>query len=153
MSDIVVAIIKLHPEAQIPRYMSLHAAGLDLCAVLEKPITLHPTERCLIPTGLAMALPEGFEAQIRPRSGLALRNGITLVNSPGTIDADYRGELKVIIINHGQEKVVIEHGERIAQMVIAPVVHVELKQVDSLDVTQRNSGGFGHTGREGETCK
>lgn len=152
MNDVVVSIKKLHPDAQIPRYMSPLAAGLDLCAVLQQAVSLTPGQRCLIPTGLAMALPEGYEAQIRPRSGLALRDGITLVNSPGTIDADYRGEVKIIVINHGQKNVVIEHGERIAQMVIAPVVQVELKQVESLDVTQRNSGGFGHTGREGETC-
>lgn len=153
MSNVVVSIKKLHPQAQIPRYMSQLAAGLDLCAVLDQPISLDPCQRCLIPTGLAIALPQGYEAQIRPRSGLALRDGITLVNSPGTIDADYRGELKIIVINHGQKKVVIDHGERIAQMVIAPVVQVELKQVESLDVTQRNSGGFGHTGREGGLCK
>lgn len=150
MSDVVVSLKKLHPSARIPRYMSDLAAGVDLCAVLGQSITLPPGERCLVPTGLAIALPEGYEAQIRPRSGLALRDGITLVNSPGTIDADYRGELKVIVINHGQQNVVIEHGERIAQMVIAPVVQVKFEQVESLDVTARDSGGFGHTGREGE---
>ncbi len=153
MNDVVVSLKKIHPSARIPRYMSPLAAGLDLCAVLDQPVSLQPSERCLIPTGLAMALPEGYEAQIRPRSGLALRDGITLVNSPGTIDADYRGEIKVIVINHGQKKVVIEDGERIAQMVIAPIVQVKLEQVESLDVTQRDCGGFGHTGREGETCK
>lgn len=153
MSDVIVSLKKLHPSACIPSYMSPLAAGLDLCAVLDQPVSLNPGERQLIPTGIAIALPEGYEAQIRPRSGLALRDGITLVNSPGTIDADYRGELKVIVINHGQKQVMIEHGERIAQMVIAPIVQVKLEQVESLDDTKRGCGGFGHTGREGETCK
>ncbi|MEA3466289.1 MAG: dUTP diphosphatase [Thermodesulfobacteriota bacterium] len=150
MNDVIVQVKKLHPAASIPRYMSKLAAGLDLCAVLDAPLSLEPGERTLIATGLAIALPVGYEAQIRPRSGLALREGITLVNSPGTIDADYRGEIKVILINHGQKMVVIENGERIAQMVVAPVVQVCLETVQMLDETERNGGGFGHTGREGE---
>lgn len=150
--SIAVQIKKLHPEAQIPRYMSAQAAGLDLCAVLEQAIQLQPGQRTLVPTGLALALPDGYEGQVRPRSGLAIREGITLVNSPGTIDADYRGEVKIILINHGDTSVTIEHGERIAQLVIAPVVQAQLCEVEQLDETIRSDGGFGHTGRNGETC-
>jgi dUTP pyrophosphatase len=149
MANLVVAIKKLHPQAIIPRYMSKYAAGMDLCALLDAPCCLTPGERVLIPTGIALALPAGYEAQVRPRSGLALRDGITLLNSPGTIDADYRGEIKVILINHGDKDVNILPGERIAQMVIAPVVQVCLNPVEILDATERDAGGFGHTGSEG----
>ncbi|OQY19542.1 MAG: deoxyuridine 5'-triphosphate nucleotidohydrolase [Desulfobacteraceae bacterium 4572_35.1] len=147
MNKVAVEITKIDPDANIPCYMSELASGVDLCAVLEQPIQIAPGERVMVATGVAIALPVGYEAQIRPRSGLAWRDGISLVNSPGTIDADYRGEIKIIMINHGQESVTIKHGERIAQMVIAPVVQVVWKEVVALDETQRNTGGFGHTGK------
>lgn len=150
-SAVSVQIKKMHPEAQIPRYMSAQAAGLDLCAVLDESCYLQPGQRTLVPTGLALALPDGYEGQVRPRSGLALRDGITLVNSPGTIDADYRGEVKIIVINHGQQAFEIKSGERIAQLVIAPVVQAQLCEVGQLDDTARSAGGFGHTGRDGES--
>jgi dUTP pyrophosphatase len=127
--------------------MTDHAAGLDLYADISSPKELLAGERFLVPTGIAIALPEGYEAQIRPRSGLALKYGVTLLNSPGTIDADYRGEIAVIIINHGRESFVINPGDRIAQMVVSPVVLVDLVEVDALDDTSRGGGGFGHTGR------
>lgn len=120
---------------------------MDLRAALTEPIILKPGERLLIPTGLQMALPNGFEAQVRPRSGLAIKHGITMLNSPGTIDADYRGELKVIAINHGNEDFVIQHGDRIAQLVIAPVVQMRIQIADDLDKTGRGEGGFGSTGK------
>lgn len=144
MIDIQVKIVRT--GAQLPRYMSANAAGLDLCAALDKPVILQPGDRTLVPTGLALAIPAGFEGQVRPRSGLALRQGISMVNTPGTIDADYRGEIGVILINHGQDPVTISTGDRIAQLVIAPVVQADLRLVDSLDETERGSGGFGHTG-------
>lgn len=131
---------------QPPDYASDESAGLDLRAATETPVTLQPGERSLIPVGFVMALPPGYEAQIRPRSGLALRHGITMLNAPGTIDSDYRGEVKVLAINHGNEPFVVEHGDRIAQMVIAPVTRVRLTQVDELTDTARGSGGFGSTG-------
>ena len=133
-------------DLELPSYESAFAAGMDVRAALEDPIELKPGERTLVPTGLQMALPEGYEAQIRPRSGLAYRNGITMLNTPGTIDADYRGELKVLAINHGQEVFTIEHGDRIAQMVIAPVQQMFVEEVDDLPDTERGSGGFGSTG-------
>lgn len=133
-------------DLPLPGYESASAAGMDIRAALSEPIILAPGERLLIPTGLQMALPEGYEAQVRPRSGLAIRNGITMLNSPGTIDADYRGEVKVIAINHGKEEFTINHGDRIAQMVIAPVVQLQVEEVESLDETERGAGGFGSTG-------
>ena len=136
------------PGVTIPRYMTAAAAGMDLHAALAEPVLLAPGERTLVPTGLAMAIPEGYEAQVRPRSGLAWRHGVTLVNSPGTIDADYRGEIGVILINHGHDTVTIQPGERIAQLVFAPVVRVDLVEVAELSETARSSGGFGHTGRK-----
>ena len=142
-----VLIRKLRPDALVPRYMTAHAAGLDLAAALDEPVVLAPGERTAIPTGLALKLPEGYEAQVRPRSGLAREHGVTLVNSPGTIDADYTGPLIVLVINHGDRAVRIEHGQRIAQMVIAPVVQAELCEVDELPATGRGAGGFGSTGR------
>lgn len=131
-----------------PRYETDQAAGMDMRAALppQAPITLLPGARALIPTGFCIALPHGYEAQMRPRSGLALKHGITCLNSPGTIDADYRGELKVILINHGSEPFAIARGERIAQLVIAPVTRAEWRVVDVLDETARGSGGFGSTG-------
>ena len=133
----------------LPAYQSAHAAGLDLLAAVPEsaPLALAPGKHALVPTGLAIALPEGFEAQVRPRSGLAAKHGITVLNSPGTIDADYRGEIQVILINHGTEPFTIRRGERIAQMVIAPVVQAALVPVASLTETDRGSGGFGSTGR------
>ncbi len=133
----------------LPGYQSEQAAGLDLCAAVpeDAPVTLLPGQRALIPTGLSMALPDGFEAQVRPRSGLALKAGVTCLNSPGTIDADYRGEVGVILINHGQEAFTVTRGERIAQMVIARFERASLVIADTLDETARGSGGFGSTGR------
>jgi dUTP pyrophosphatase len=130
----------------LPEYETEGSAGCDLRAALTDPITLKPGKRALIPTGLKMALPEGFEAQIRPRSGLAHKHGITMLNTPGTIDSDYRGEVKVLAINHGEKEFTIEHGDRIAQMVIAPIQQIEIQQVYELPKTRRGEGGFGSTG-------
>ena len=132
----------------LPAYATPLSAGMDLRANLDEPITLAPLERRLVPTGLSIALPEGFEAQIRPRSGLALKKGITLLNTPGTVDADYRGEIGVIMINLSQEPFVINDGERIAQMVVARHEQVSWQLVEVLDETERGTGGFGHTGKE-----
>jgi len=143
-------LIKQLPGSEdlpLPRYMTPHAAGMDLYAAVTDDVTLAPGERSLVPAGFAIALPEGCEAQIRPRSGLAIKNGITLLNAPGTIDADYRGEIKIIMANLGQEPFTVRRGERIAQMVVAPVLTATLSAVDELPETERNSGGFGHTGR------
>jgi dUTP pyrophosphatase len=133
----------------LPEYHSAHAAGLDLLAAVpeDSPLILPPGQRALVPTGLAIALPSGYEAQVRPRSGLASRHGVTVLNSPGTIDADYRGEIGVLLINHGEMPFSIRRGERIAQMVIAPVVRVELAPAAELSATPRGGGGFGSTGR------
>lgn len=130
----------------LPEYETDGSAGCDLRAALKEPITLQPGKRALIPTGLKMALPEGYEAQIRPRSGLAYRHGITMLNTPGTIDSDFRGEVKVLAINHGDEEFTIKHGDRIAQMVIAPIQQIEIQQVYELPKTRRGDGGFGSTG-------
>ena len=134
-----------HP---LPQYATGLSAGMDLRANLESPIILKPLQRCLVPTGIFMALPEGFEAQVRPRSGLAIKKGIGVLNSPGTIDADYRGEVCVILVNLSSEDFVIEDGERIAQMVIARYEQADWQEVDVLDETERGSGGFGHTGKK-----
>jgi dUTP pyrophosphatase len=142
-----VLIKKLRPDAIVPRYMTEHAAGLDLSAALDAPITLAPGERAAISTGLAFALPPGYEGQLRPRSGLAREHGVTLVNSPGTLDADYRGPLVVLVINHGAAAVAIAPGQRIAQLVVAPIEQAELVEVDELSATERGAGGFGSTGR------
>lgn len=138
------------PATLLPKYQTPGAAGLDLHADIAEPISLRPGERALVPTGIRVALPEGFEAQVRPRSGLALRYGLTLLNSPGTIDADYRGEIRVLLANLGNEECTVHPGQRIAQMVVAPVVRVELEVVDRLPPTERGEGGFGHTGEGGE---
>jgi len=130
----------------LPSYMSAHAAGADICAAVSEPLVLQPGERALVPAGFSIAVPEGYEAQIRPRSGLALRNGVTCLNSPGTIDADYRGPVGVILANLGQEPFTISRGDRIAQIVIAPVVRALFDPVDELPPTQRAGGGFGSTG-------
>ena len=130
----------------LPEYATPQSAGMDLRANLDEPITLAPMERRLVPTGLFMALPQGYEAQVRPRSGLAIKKGITVLNSPGTVDADYRGEVCVILINLSNEPFVINDGERIAQMVIARHEQPEIVEVEELDDTERGAGGFGHTG-------
>jgi len=132
----------------LPEYSTEHSAGMDLRANLEEPITLKPLQRILVPTGLFIELPVGYEAQIRPRSGLALKKGITVLNSPGTIDADYRGEIGIILINLSSEEFIIQHGERICQMVIACHEHVGWKLVEVLEETKRGAGGFGHTGKK-----
>lgn len=141
-----VRYIKLRPQAQAPQYMTDGAAGLDLFAAPDEMVTIEPMKRALIPTGIAVDIPVGFEGQVRPRSGLALKKGITLPNSPGTIDSDYRGEVGVIMQNLGEEPFEVRAGDRIAQLIIAPVCRVDLQLVDSLEETERNGGGFGHTG-------
>lgn len=140
----VQIINKSHHD--LPQYATEQSAGMDLRANLEYPIELQPMQRCLVPTGLFMALPKGYEAQVRPRSGLAIKRGITVLNSPGTIDADYRGEVCVILINLSAETFVIQDGERIAQMVIARHEQAEWESVEVLDETERGAGGFGHSG-------
>lgn len=134
-------------DIELPRKMSELASGFDLYAAITDEVVLHPGQRTLIPTGFALAMPAGLEAQIRPRSGLAFKHGITCLNTPGTIDADYRGEIKVLLINHGDEPFIFRRGERIAQMVFQIVPEVNLIQVDELSATVRGAGGFGHTGR------
>jgi len=135
-------------DLPLPSYQSALAAGLDLLAAVPAvtPMTIAPGSRALVPTGIAIALPAGFEAQVRPRSGLAVRHGLTVLNAPGTIDADYRGEIQVLLVNLGGESVSITRGMRIAQLVIAPVIHAQLREVASLDETSRGMGGFGSTG-------
>lgn len=133
-------------QQPLPTYATAQSAGMDLRANIDAPITLRPMERQLIPTGLHIALPEGFEAQVRPRSGLALKHGITVLNTPGTIDADYRGEIKVLLVNFSNTDFVINAGERVAQMVIARYEKVDFEQVIELDDTERGAGGYGHTG-------
>lgn len=130
----------------LPSYATPLSAGMDLRANLEEPITLQPLQRCLVPTGLFIALPEGYEAQVRPRSGLAIKKGVTVLNSPGTVDADYRGEVCVVLVNLSSEPFVIEDGERVAQMIVAKHEQVEWEPVEVLSDTERGAGGFGHTG-------
>ena len=137
---------RLRAAAQAPRYMSAGAAGLDLASAADGPIEIAPGGRVAVPTGLAFAIPAGYEGQVRPRSGLARKFGVTLTNAPGTIDSDYRGEVQVLLVNLGQETFVVQPGERIAQLVIAPVSLADLEEAESLDDTVRGSGGFGHTG-------
>ena len=141
-----VQIRRLRRDAVLPRYMTDLAAGMDLSAAIDEPLTLAPRMRARVGTGIALSLPAGYEAQIRPRSGLADRHGVTLLNSPGTVDADYRGEIGVILINHGDQPVTLCSGDRIAQMVIGPVSRVNWIEVEVLDDTSRGAGGFGHTG-------
>jgi len=131
----------------LPHYETIGSSGMDLRANLEEPVKLQPLQRALIPTGLFIELPLGFEAQVRPRSGLAIKHGITCLNSPGTVDSDYRGELKIVLINLSNETFMIQHGERIAQMVIQPVVKAEWQEVEVLNESKRGAGGFGHTGK------
>jgi len=148
VEEIRIQIKRVRPGTgplPLPNYMTEGSAGMDLCADIEGEVRLPPLARALIPTGIAVALPMGFEAQIRPRSGLALKQGLTMVNSPGTIDADYRGEIQLIAINLGQEPVVIERGQRIAQMVVQRVVRAQWQEVGELPSSERQEGGFGHT--------
>lgn len=144
-SMIKVSIVNTGRQ-QLPAYATPQSAGMDIRANIDAPIVLHPMERKLIPTGLKIAIPEGFECQVRPRSGLALKHGITVLNAPGTIDADYRGELGVLLINLSQEDFVVNDGERIAQLVFARYRHCDWEQVETLDDTERGDGGYGHTG-------
>jgi dUTP diphosphatase len=148
---ITVHITRLpHGEGlPLPQAQSQHAAGLDLLAAVDAATVLEPGGRALIPTGLAMALPEGYEGQVRPRSGLAAKHGVTVLNAPGTIDADYRGEVQVLLINHGAEPFTVTRGMRIAQLVVAPVAGVALVEIETLETTARGSGGFGSTGVSG----
>jgi dUTP pyrophosphatase len=144
----VIGVVRLAHGADLPlpSYESPGAAGMDLRAAVEVPVVLAPGGRAAVPTGISIALPEGFEAQVRPRSGFALREGVTALNSPGTVDSDYRGEVKVILINHGTEAVTIRRGDRIAQLVVAAVARADWNEVGSLDETDRGLGGFGSTG-------
>jgi dUTP pyrophosphatase len=148
MTQVEIAVTRLPHNADLPlpAYETAQSAGMDLAAAIEEPITLAPGSRVMVPTGLAIALPDGYEAQVRPRSGLAARNGVTVLNTPGTIDADYRGEVKVILINLGDETFEIERGMRIAQMVVSPVTQAAFSEVAELPETARGTGGFGSTG-------
>jgi len=146
----VRVLVRVNPEGRgldLPSYQSEHAAGMDLLAAIEQDLNLAPGERALVSTGVALAIPAGYEGQVRPRSGLAIRAGITLLNAPGTIDADYRGTLKLVLINHGSEPVTIRRGERLAQLVVARVERASLELVSELPGTARGEGGFGSTGR------
>lgn len=138
--------IRNNGQQALPVYQTQSAAGADICADINEPLTIQPLQRVLVGTGLFMELPEGYEAQIRPRSGLALKHGITVLNTPGTIDADYRGEIKILLINLGHEDFTIQKGDRIAQMIIAPCVQAEWQEEVELSATERGEGGYGHTG-------
>tara|TARA_Y100000816_G_scaffold138615_1_gene98150 strand:- start:683 stop:1120 length:438 start_codon:yes stop_codon:yes gene_type:complete len=144
---IKVQIKKLDPKAKIPEYKTEGASGVDIMALLENKITLDPGESKIIPTGLSIAIPDDLEIQIRPRSGLAAKSNVSVLNTPGTIDSDYRGEIKIILINHGNEKFDVKNGDRIAQMVLMPVLKFKFEEVSKLDDTIRGSGGFGSTGK------
>jgi len=148
MEEIKVPIMKLAHgfDLPLPHYMTAGAAGMDLLAAIDEDITLQPGAFLPISTGIAIALPEGYEGQVRPRSGLAARHGITTLNTPGTIDSDYRGEIKVILINHGPQEFVLKRGERLAQLVVAKVIRVRWEEGSDLETTKRGEGGFGHTG-------
>jgi dUTP pyrophosphatase len=151
MTESTIAIpVRVEPEGKgldLPCYQTEHAAGMDLLAAVASDLVLEPGARALVPTGISIALPPGYEAQVRPRSGLALKHGLTLLNSPGTIDADYRGPISLVLVNHGTEPVCIARGERMAQMVIARVERAELEMVSDLPTSRRGPGGFGHTGK------
>lgn len=145
-ANVKITVLPGNEDIGMPQKMTELASGFDLCAAVSAPVSLQPGERALIPTGFAMAMPANLEAQVRPRSGLAYKKGITTLNAPGTIDADYRGEVGVILINHGSETFTVERGDRIAQLVFQWVPRVQVTQVESLDETERGSRGFGHTG-------
>jgi|TARA_B110000914_G_scaffold203048_1_gene196415 dUTP pyrophosphatase len=142
-----VLLKKLNPDVQLPVYKTSGASGVDLMAFLEEPIKLAPNSSCLIPTGLAVAFSEDYELQIRPRSGLAAKNSITVLNTPGTVDSDYRGEIKIILFNHGGKEFIINNKDRVAQMILTPVVKMKLQEIDDLPNTIRGEGGFGSTGK------
>ena len=142
-----VLIKKLNPDVEIPVYKTSGASGMDLMAFIEEPIKIAPHSTYLVPTGLSMAFLEDYEVQIRPRSGLAVKNSITVLNTPGTIDSDYRGEIKIILFNHGKEDFIINNKDRVAQMVLTPVIKIELEETDNLPDTLRGEGGFGSTGK------
>jgi len=147
--DEIVVEISVLPDGEglpLPSYMSADAAGCDLFAALDSDLTLEPGGRALVPAGIAIALPRGYEGQVRPRSGLAIKHGITCLNSPGTIDADYRGPVGIVLINHGSERFIIRRGDRIAQLIVAPVTRASFERVAELSTTKRDSGGFGSTG-------
>jgi dUTP pyrophosphatase len=146
MHAVEIRFLRLHQGAQLPAYQTEHAAGLDLHACIEAPVTLAPGDIAMIPCGFAMAIPHGFEVQVRPRSGLATKHGIGMPNAPGTVDSDYRGEMKVPLVNLGRAAFTVEHGMRIAQMVVAPVARATVRVVEELDGTSRGAGGFGSTG-------
>lgn len=148
-AGVQLRILRLREDATLPRYTTMGAAGMDVSAALDASVSLAPGERALVGTGLAFEIPPGYEAQVRPRSGLAAKHGVTVLNAPGTIDCDYRGEVKVILINLGAEAFVVEHGMRIAQVVIAPAPQVGVVEVDALRATERGAGGFGSTGTGG----
>ncbi len=142
-----VLIKKLYPAVELPAYKTDGASGMDLMALVKEPINLKPNSSCLVPTGLAVAFSRDFEIQIRPRSGLAAKNSISILNTPGTIDSDYRGEIKVILFNHGKKDFIINNKDRIAQMILTPVIKIELQEADELPETVRGEGGFGSTGK------
>lgn len=155
MRKIKIPVIKL-PHAvnlPLPKYMTAGAAGMDLLAAVEREVVIRSGDFHSIPTGLQIALPEGYEAQVRPRSGIAARFGVTVLNAPGTVDSDYRGEIKVLLVNHGAEEFTVKRGDRIAQLVIAGTVRADWEPVESLEETARGQGGFGHTGMSGECCE
>ena len=142
-----VLIKKLSPSVQLPSYKTSGASGMDLMAYIEKPINLKPGKACLVPTGLSVAFPEEYEIQIRPRSGLAAKNNISILNTPGTIDSDYRGEIKIILFNHSNENFIIKNNDRVAQMVLTPIMKMELEETNELPESTRGKGGFGSTGK------
>ena len=142
-----VLVKKLNTSVQLPSYKTKGASGMDLMACIKKPINLEPGKSCLVPTGLSVAFPEGYEIQIRPRSGLAAKNSISVLNTPGTIDSDYRGELKIILFNHGNENFLIENNDRVAQMILAPTIKMDLEETNELPDSVRGEGGFGSTGK------
>ena len=144
---IKVLVKKLNPDVQIPTYKTAGASGMDLMAFINQPIKLAPNSSCLVPTGLSVAFSEDYEIQIRPRSGLAVKNSITVLNTPGTIDSDYRGEIKIILFNHGNEEFIINNKDRVAQMILMPVVKMDLEETNNLPSTLRGKGGFGSTGK------
>jgi dUTP pyrophosphatase len=146
LNEVPLKIFKIHPRIELPRYESDGASGLDICAFLEADVTIPPLGRVKIPTGLRMEIPAGFEGQVRPRSGLAIKSGLTVLNSPGTIDSDYRGDIEIILVNLGSQNVIIKDGQRIAQLVIAPVCRAGVIHSDTLEDSKRGCGGFGSTG-------
>ena len=142
-----VLVKKLNPNVQLPAYKTSGASGMDLMVFIDKPLTVPPKSSCLVPTGLSLAFSDSYEIQIRPRSGLAVKNNITVLNTPGTIDSDYRGEIKIILFNHGDEDFVINNNDRVAQMVLTPVIKIDLEENENLPETIRSTGGFGSTGK------